>query len=56
MLNESRAILAYLATVHGDEKMYPADPRVRAMVNCRLYFDQGLLNRTIAYGVRKPAV
>ncbi len=54
VLNESRAILAYLATVHRDEELYPRDPKVRAMVDCRLYFDQGLLQKLFAYGVRKP--
>ncbi len=53
VLNESRAILAYLATVHDDDKLYPKDPKVRAKVDCRLYFDMGLFNKIVPIIVRK---
>ncbi len=46
VLNESRAILTYLATTHGGGQLYPADPKVRAKVDCRLYFDAGFFNKT----------
>ena len=48
MLNESRAILAYLATTHGNEKLYPKDPKVRAMVDCRMYSDMGFFGRMVS--------
>ncbi len=53
VLNESRAILAYLATTHGDEKLYPKDPKVRAKVDCRLYFDMSLFGRMTPIMVRE---
>ncbi len=47
VLTESRAILTYLATVHQDENLYPRDPKLRAMVDSKLYFDMGTFsNRT----------
>ena len=44
VLCESRAILTYLVEKYGkDDSLYPKDPRARAIVNQRLYFDMGTL-------------
>nr|UJZ92577.1 glutathione S-transferase [Scaphoideus titanus] len=43
-LNESRAIICYLAEKYGkDDSLYPKDAQKRALVNQRLYFDIGTL-------------
>lgn len=43
VLNESRAICAYLVTQYGrDDSLYPKDVKLRARVDQRLYFDMGV--------------
>lgn len=46
---ETRAIVTYLIEKYGaDDSLYPADPQKRAVINQRLYFDLGTLNKAFA--------
>lgn len=53
VLWESRVILTYLASMYAtDDKLYPKDVRIRALVDQRLHFDLGTLyQRTFDYFV-----
>lgn len=50
---ESRVILTYLTSAYGtDDRLYPKDVRLRALVDQRLHFDLGTLyQRTFEYFV-----
>lgn len=46
---ETRAILTYLVEKYGaDDSLYPKDVEKRAVVNQRLYFDLGVLNKSFS--------
>uniref|UniRef100_A0A182QFG8 glutathione transferase n=1 Tax=Anopheles farauti TaxID=69004 RepID=A0A182QFG8_9DIPT len=46
---ESRAILVYLVDKYGrtNSRLYPKDPRSRAIINQRLFFDHGTLSERL---------
>ncbi|EFX81632.1 hypothetical protein DAPPUDRAFT_230826 [Daphnia pulex] len=49
VVTESRAICAYLANKYGkNDKLYPKDPKDRALVDQRLYFDLGVFYASFA--------
>ncbi|CAH0727835.1 unnamed protein product, partial [Brenthis ino] len=62
-IHESHTIMAYLCDVYGkDDSLYPKDPKQRALVDQKLYFDGQFFirARNISYpaifeGVRKPS-
>ena len=42
-MGESRAIAAYLANAYGcnNQNLYPKDPKIRARIDQRMYFEMG---------------
>ncbi len=48
IMNESRAIMTYLANKVGNTPLYPDDVKIRARIDQRLYFDMGSLFATLA--------
>ena len=57
VMNESRAIAAYLVNKHGaDDKLYPKDAETRARVDQRLYFDMGVFYKVWKIGRLKPCL
>ena len=49
VISESRAAAAYLVTTYGWEgcTFYPADPKLRAIIDQRLYFDMGTFYKAL---------
>nr|QTW43614.1 GSTdelta/epsilon3 [Eurytemora affinis] len=63
VLYESRPIASYIMNKYcKDEKMNPQDPETRGLIDQRLYFDMGILNKALSeciypvmMGGQKPA-
>ena len=49
VISESRAAAAYLVTTYGWEgcTFYPSDPKLRAIIDQRLYFDMGTFYKAL---------